>query len=452
MLGARVQLLASGVRGSVLVLPRDGGRGDVKLTLRGAALACATIAPASALHASAAVTRRAASSSPWAPLRARDADVAERWRRARTAASDASFLAATAPTRLDVRCAAQEEGGAHAAACGYALGANAAPPALRCALRRRPLVIPFGAGAALAVAVAGGAHPLADLVVTLHLGAPFASAPDAAIDIIKASGPGRGEWREAARTFTWRMGDVAAHTPPQLLQLHIGARRDADTVEAEWQPLHAELTARVVPSDDAAASECAAALLSGLEAELRQPDGGGVRRSASVRASVYVTKADAADALRAATHLRQTPTPMPAPAEAPPHEDDEGASPPASPAYTAHSSATPDTDGSSSDEDEGDDGSPPASPGSASTHAPPSAEKPLPATALFAFAGGGDGELSVAAGDALWILSPEFAGWVMARRVHDGARGVVPCSVLALEPGECHHADAKPEDAATAQE
>lgn len=41
----------------------------------------------------------------------------------------------------------------------------------------------------------------------------------------------------------------------------------------------------------------------------------------------------------------------------------------------------------------------------------------------------------------------------MARRVRDGARGVVPCSVLALEPGECHHADAKPEDAnMTAQE
>ena len=407
MLGGFAQLLASGVRGSVLVLPRDGGRGDVKLTLRGAALACATLAPASALHASAAVARRAASSSPWAPLRARDADVAERWRRARTAASDASFLAATAPTRLDVRCAAQE--GAPAAACGYALGANAAPPALRCALRRRPLVIPFGAGAAVAVAVAGGAHPLADLVVTLHLGAPFASAPDAAIDIIKASGPGRGEWREAARTFAWRVGDVAANAPPQLLQLHVGARRDADTVETAWQPLHAELTARVVFSDDGAA-ECAAALLSGLEAELRQPDGGGVRRSASVRASVYVSTADAADALRAATHLRDTALqPQPAPAEAAPHEEDEGASPPASPAYTAHSSATPDTDGSSSDEDEGDDGSPPASPCSAAPHAPPSAEKPLPATALFAFAGGGDGELSVAAGDAcvpaLWKCS-----------------------------------------------
>ena len=435
--------MALGVRGSVLVLPRDGaGRGDIKLTLRGAPLACATLAPAPALHASAVVVRRAPSSAPWSPLRARDANVAERWRRAHDAASDVSFLAATAPTRLDVRCAAVED--APAAACGYALGAHASPPALRCALRRRPLVIPFGAGAAIAVAFVGGPRPLADLVVTLHLGAPLASAPDAAVDILKASGPGPGEWREAARIFTWRVGAVAASAPPQLLQLHIGARRDGeDAAGGNWQPLHAELTARVVPSGDGGggiAHECCATGLCGLDAELRQPAGCGVRLSAAVRATAYATEADAAEALAAATRLREPPAP--APAEAPAEEQQPvDASPPASPGYTTHSSATADTDGSSS-EDGDDDGSPPATPRSATPRAPPSAEKPLPATALFAFAGDGDGELSVAAGDALEILSPEFEGWIMARRVHDGARGVVPSSVVALEPGDCSGAKA----------
>jgi hypothetical protein len=275
--------------------------------------------------------RRAPSSAPWAPLRARDADVAERWRRARDAASDVGFLAATAPTRLDVRCAAAE--GAAAAACGYALGARVSPPALRCALRRRPLVIPFGAGAAVAVAFVGGPRPLADLVVTLHLGAPFASAPDAAIDILKASGPGPGEWREATRSFTWRVDDVAAAAPPQLLQLHIGARRDGEeaAVGNDWQPLHAELTARVVLSDcggGGVVHECCATALSGLDAELRQPAGCGVRLSAAVRATAYATEADAAEALAAATRLREPPAP--APAEAP-AEEQQQASPPASP-------------------------------------------------------------------------------------------------------------------------
>ena len=288
------------------------------------------------------------------------------------------------------------------------------------------------------------------MVVTVHLGAPFASAPDAAIDILKASGPGPGEWREATRSFTWRVGDVAAAAPPQLLQLHIGARRDGEdaAVGNDWQPLHAELTARVVPSDEGGGGsgttvhECCAAPLSGLEAELRQPAGCGVRLSASVRAAVYATEADAAEVLYAATRLRAPPSPAPAAAPAAAAhaaadaEELQHASPPASPAYTTHSSATADSDGSSS-EDEDDDGSPPATPRSASPRAPPSAEKPLPATARFAFAGDGDGELPVAAGDALEILSPEFEGWIMARRVRDGARGVVPSSVVALEPGDC---------------
>jgi hypothetical protein len=176
--------------------------------------------------------------------------------------------------------------------------------------------------------------------------------------------------------------------------------------------------------------------------------------------------ADAADAVAADIHdahappaalsAASSPTPSPSP------------SAPSSPAsHRSHASHAADALSSSDDDDDSGDGdddvssdeegeltSPPATPRSlgARDAAPrPSAGAPLPATALFDFDAAGDEdeedgvadadaaavaarEMSVRAGDALWVTSDVAEGWVMARNAHSGASGLVPAAYLAIEP------------------
>ena len=56
---------------------------------------------------------------------------------------------------------------------------------------------------------------------------------------------------------------------------------------------------------------------------------------------------------------------------------------------------------------------------------------PCSASARFAFEGEEDGELTVAAGDALTVIR-EIDGWFHARKDADGTEGLVPASYLAI--------------------
>jgi hypothetical protein len=115
------------------------------------------------------------------------------------------------------------------------------------------------------------------------------------------------------------------------------------------------------------------------------------------------------------------------------------------------SSDNDDHDGASSSDEEGDLTSPPATPrslGAREAAPPPSAGAPLPATALFDFDAAADDaaddvaeardevarEMSVRAGDALWVTSDAVQGWVMARHARSGDTGLVPAAYLAIEP------------------
>jgi SH3 domain len=57
---------------------------------------------------------------------------------------------------------------------------------------------------------------------------------------------------------------------------------------------------------------------------------------------------------------------------------------------------------------------------------------PTRVRALYAFDAEAEGELSVAAGDALWV-SAEVDGWYQVTRDGDGASGLVPSSYVQVE-------------------